>query len=225
MVFNDVRMFYEKQFALDPSLVLENEYFSQLKPRLKKLILDAIFELKYQLFQDVFEDCSEDFRREMVLNFKFRFHNENHPDQDQELESYNANIFNSYEVDLPIIKSPYEISGHVYFIVAGQVHLMDSIGMYDYGILKKGSYFGDISILLDKPNEFSYWYDPNIKEKPLLMFRIERDIFKRIIDKYPLEKDLFQERAKKKDEYFNSYKALSLLKIMKSVVKNPDIIK
>ena len=37
---------------------------------------------------------------------------------------------------------------------------MEAIGLYNYGILKKGSYFGDISILLNKPNEFSYLYDP-----------------------------------------------------------------
>jgi len=37
---------------------------------------------------------------------------------------------------------------------------MDKNGLYEYGNLKAGSYFGDISILLDQPEEFSYFYNP-----------------------------------------------------------------
>lgn len=119
MVFYDVRMFYEKQFGLDPTDVIDNEYFDKLKPRLKKVILDIIFERKYQLFEHVLEGCSDDFKRDLVLRFKFRFHNEIHKDQRR------PNIFNQYELEMPMIQTAYEKFKHIYFIVSGEVHIMD----------------------------------------------------------------------------------------------------
>jgi len=38
---------------------------------------------------------------------------------------------------------------------------MDMAGMYDYGIIKSGSYFGDINILLGKSNPYSFFFNPN----------------------------------------------------------------
>jgi hypothetical protein len=38
---------------------------------------------------------------------------------------------------------------------------MDQAGMYDYGVIKSGSYFGDVSLLLNKPEQFSFFYNPN----------------------------------------------------------------
>lgn len=51
-------------------------------------------------------------------------------------------------------------------ILSGSIYIMDSTGMYGYGILRSGSYFGDISILLNKVNQYSYFYNP-FQEKPL----------------------------------------------------------
>ena len=31
--------------------------------------------------------------------------------------------------------------------------------MIEYGVLNEGSYFGDISVLLDEPNQYSYIID------------------------------------------------------------------
>lgn len=103
---------------------------------------------------------------------------------------------------------------------------MDHTGMYDYGVVQKGSYFGDVSVILRKPNEFAYFYDPNLAiKKPLSLFRVEANIFRGLLDKYPLEKDIWTERAKKREEFFSSYKTLALVKMMKSIVKNPSLIR
>jgi len=40
-------------------------------------------------------------------------------------------------------------SKNVYFILQGRVHLMNKTGMYEYGAIQEGGYFGDISALLD----------------------------------------------------------------------------
>ena len=48
---------------------------------------------------------------------------------------------------------------------------MNKDGLYDYGMLSEGSYFGDISLLLNQPEEFSYFYNP-YHEKPIMMLAI-----------------------------------------------------
>ena len=53
---------------------------------------------------------------------------------------------------------------------------MDKSGLYEYGVLSDGSYFGDISLLLDKNEEFSYFFNPYLK-KPIIMLTLTADIF------------------------------------------------
>ena len=52
------------------------------------------------------------------------------------------------------------MSNKVYFLISGIIHIMDKNGLYEYGIIHEGSYFGEISLLLDEPNEYSYCYNP-----------------------------------------------------------------
>jgi len=88
--------------------------------------------------------------------------------------------------------------------------------MLDYGILHEGSYFGDISIILDEPNEYSYQFDPYLIEKPLQLLSIESKTFLQILEKYPLSKEVFLKRATRRKQQFASYKTLEILKMMKS---------
>ena len=37
---------------------------------------------------------------------------------------------------------------------------MDKNSMLEYSILESGTYFGDISVFLNEPNEYNYCYDP-----------------------------------------------------------------
>lgn len=102
---------------------------------------------------------------------------------------------------------------------------MDKEGMYDYGVIGKGGYFGDISILLEKPNAFSYMYDPDESREPLMLYKIDKVDILSIFSKYPLEKKIFMERAKKRMEFFDNYKSETLLSFMKGIVKNPSIVR
>ena len=74
----------------------------------------------------------------------------------------------------PIIEHSNQISKRVHFIISGQIYLMNREGMYEYGIIHEGSYFGEISILLNDENEFSYHYNPFYK-KPVQMLSIDAD--------------------------------------------------
>jgi len=87
---------------------------------------------------------------------------------------------------------------NVYFIISGQIHIMDKEGIYEYGILSDGSYFGDISLLLDQDEEFSYFYNPQTP-KPITMLTIKADKFIEICNKYPLSKDVMLKRTNEKN--------------------------
>ena len=108
---------------------------------------------------------------------------------------------------------------------------MDPSGLYDYGTLETGGYFGDISCLSGKPNNFSYYYNTNqdskinVSEKnSLFLISMRSREFKEIIDKHPIAKEHFERMAKQRESMFQSYKRRVLLKYMKYIVKNPYII-
>lgn len=60
---------------------------------------------------------------------------------------------------------------------------------------------------------------------PLMTYQIERKKFLDIIKDYPFDKELWCKRAKRRLELFESYKCLTLLKIMKTILKDFKIIK
>ena len=113
----------------------------------------------------------------------------------------------------------------MYFILNSRVHVMDKAGMYDYGIIGKGSYFGDISILLQQPNAFSYMFDNDEEADVLMLYRLPAAKLRSIFERFPLERQIWMERAKRRLEYFENFKAETLLKFMKGIVKNPRIIR
>lgn len=67
---------------------------------------------------------------------------------------------------------------------------MDKHGLYDYGLLQKGSYFGDISLMQDMPNTFSYMFNPHGNHS-LVLFSVEANKFMDIINHHPLGKEVF----------------------------------
>lgn len=99
---------------------------------------------------------------------------------------------------------------------------MNSDAMYEYGVLQEGNYFGDISILLDQPSNYSYCYNPH-NEKALMMMSMTAQNFLELCDRYQLAKHILTERAQKRSEMFENYKSIMLIKYMKVIVKNPNI--
>lgn len=134
-------------------------------------------------------------------------------------------IFRPKEIYIPTLSKAFNYSSHVHFIQSGQVFIMDSLGLYQYAVLSKGSYFGDISIMLERQNVFTYMYNPLVQESiPLIMYQIKRDKFLDIINYYPYERSLWKKRAQRRLDLFESYKSMTLLKIMKRILKNFRII-
>ena len=64
----------------------------------------------------------------------------------------------TYE-DPPVIERAGQMSKAFHMIIKGTVHIMDKSGIHEYATLGEGSYFGDISLMLGQPSEFSYYYD------------------------------------------------------------------
>lgn len=167
-VFKDVRDFYVKKQKIETQLVLKNQFFNKLKPRLQTIIIDAVYKLKYEHFKNIFEGCSTGFQREIITQGKMRYYSA------KQEEDMNVNDMN--EIVMPVIDDAFQHSRHIYLILYGTVNIMDQSGMYDYGVIKAGSYFGDISILLNQPNNYAYFYNPH-QENALQLLRIKRSDF------------------------------------------------
>lgn len=149
-------------------------------------MLDAIFRNFYQIFSSIFDGCGIEFQREIFISAEFKYYGQmcNQDDDDEWLR----------DNELPIIELSGKKAKRVHFILEGKAYIMNKEGLYEYGMLEKGSYFGDISILLDKSSEYSYFYNP-YNEKPLLLLSIHADDFIRICNEYPLAKDILTQRA------------------------------
>ena len=68
-------------------------------------------------------------------------------------------------------------------------------------------------------------YDPDEESEPPMLYMIEANKLRSIFHRFPLEKKIFVERAKERLEYFENFKAETLLKFMKGIIKNPTIIR
>ena len=97
---------------------------------------------------------------------------------------------------------------------------MDGTGLFEYGTLAEGSYFGDISLLLDQPEEFSYCYNP-IQDKPICILTVEADQFLKICNQYQVSKEVLIKRAAKKRQIFTNFKTITLIRCMKAISQYP----
>lgn len=97
-------------------------------------------------------------------------------------------------MDFPVLESQGKMSKNIYFIISGQIYIMDETGWYEYGIMQDGGFFGDISCMLDTLNEFNYMYNP-YSSKPVLLLSIPCDKFMRILESFPSVKHKFKELA------------------------------
>ena len=100
---------------------------------------------------------------------------------------------------------------------------MNKYGLYEYGILSEGSYFGDISLLLEQEEEFSYFYNP-YHEKPILMLSLASEKFIQICNEFPLSKEVMRKRAVERSQIYQNYKTVQLISIMKGIIKNPNVL-
>lgn len=168
------------------------------------------------MFKHIFDGCSMNFQRELINKGTFSYYSS------KQEEDFTNHI--CIEIDHPVIDDAFQHSQYLYLILSGCVHIMDQAGMYDYGFLKSGCYFGDISILLGQPNKYAYFYNPH-SEKPLQLLHIKRNDFLDICQKFPVEHEIWVKRALIRQKQFDSYKSKTLLGYMKTIIKNPDIIR
>ena len=172
-VYKCVNDFYSYKFKNDAMAITETNFFRKLKPRLQRECLDRIFKNFYEKLQYPFENCDDGFKREVISKCQIRyFQNEslNTLEKDKVYEEW------PMRQNLPELIKAGQKSKKIFFILQGQIHIMNKSGMFDYGILEDGSYFGDISTLLDEPNEYSYLGNP-FAQKPLQLLTINTNDF------------------------------------------------
>jgi len=116
-----------------------------------------------------------------------------------------------------------EVSEWVYFIMRGTVNIMDKQCLYNYGMLGEGSCFGDISLLLDQPNQYSYYFNQR-DVKPLLVLKVRAIDFITICQRFPFSMEQMRKRALMKHKMFLSYKMTVLLKFMQTLSNAEQVV-
>ena len=92
--------------------------------------------------------------------------------------------------------------------------------MYEYGLVQECGYFGDISILMGQPSEYSYFNNP---QTDTALLALDAKQFTEICDCHPIAKEILTTRARQRREMFENYKTVILLKYMRAITKNPLI--
>lgn len=103
----------------------------------------------------------------------------------------------------------------VYFILNGEIHVMDSQKLFRYTTLSEGSFFGEMSLLGNELNEYSYCY--NYYEKPAVMLFIDGDQFLQICNDHKGESLFLKKIAKHRKSKFNKFKKSVLMSHIKAV--------
>ena len=123
------------------------------------------------------------------------------------------------KIKMPVIQEAGQKSVKIYFILSGHIHIMNKNGLFDYGRLEEGSYFGDISTLQNELNEYSYFSNPHI-DKSVQLLSIDSEKFLKICEKYQFSKEMMKEKANRRKLKFNSFRTTTLISYMKSIINN-----
>lgn len=115
-------------------------------------------------------------------------------------------------------------SQKVYFLMSGLIHIMDKHGLYEYGLIHEGSYFGDISVIFDEPNEYSYCYNP-YAGRSVQFLSIDAQEFLNICKSHPCSFEVMLERAWNKKLIYQNYKIITLIGFMKQLQKQPGFLR
>lgn len=148
------------------------------------------------------------FKRKIFSKSKLQVHFGTHEEDKQNIDCQAVDIIQAETM-----------STMVHFILQGTVYITDKTKKFVYGKLEKGSCFGDISLLTNEPNKFSYIFN-EIDDQNLYLLSIDSLQFMNICQNEPLSLDTMTERAISKNITFESYKKLVILSLMKYLNHN-----
>jgi hypothetical protein len=94
---------------------------------------------------------------------------------------------------------------------------MDSKGKFSYTIIGEDSLIGEMSLLMNKPNQFSYFFDPY--EKPVSVLFIPAEVFIEICDNNRGDAAFLKKIALNRHKQFNIFKNRRILSYMKTLLK------
>lgn len=94
---------------------------------------------------------------------------------------------------------------------------MDSNNRFRYTTLSEGSFFGEMSLLLDEENEYSYSY--NFYEKVAILLFINAQTFNQICNQNKGDAKYLEKIARQRKVKFNKFKKTVLLSHMKAILK------
>ena len=179
-------MFWSKDYVK----IKDEEFYIQLKPRLKMEVDEIWFQPIYKNFYGFFKNLELGFKREIVHHLTFEDFRIFPPFTDVYKE--NKRFFADKQRNILLEQG--KIPNKIYFITSGEAYAGNSTGRYVYFKLPDGAYFGDSHILAGLPLSYSYFYDEKIGWSALT---IDTKQFLKIWNKYPDSFTKIRENAEK----------------------------
>jgi len=193
-------------------MVCETDFFKRLKPRLQGEVLDCVYKQFYTTLEYAFLDCDHQFKRQIISHSRFHCYLGS-----EQLEAGDENR------PVKIVQEG-KMSTDVHFIVSGKVHIMNKQGLWEYGSLEEGAYFGDISAFTNEPNQFSYYFNHR-QPKGLFLLSINIVDFLNICGQFKFSHELMKQRAQKKAEIFEDYRTIALYKYIKCMQRHRELLR
>ncbi|CAI2372725.1 unnamed protein product [Moneuplotes crassus] len=184
-----------------------NEFFSNLKPRIQKETSDQLFSSVYDTYDGFFKGTDKGFMRAIVHAMKYEVHEQFPPyTTDYKKPANHIPVEQTCNI-IPQGKIPTKLI----FVKEGVVYGGNSTGRYVYFRLKKGSYFGEGYILNQKPSSYSINY---FRDESACLFSVENIDLVSICQSYPSSFEKIRKRSISRRRVFRKMKYNSLREII-----------
>jgi hypothetical protein len=205
--YDHINWFYQNFWNMDFWKIKENEFYNQLKPRLRSEVDDIWFQAVYDRFEGFFNDLENGFRKLIVHNLVYEEHRifppytNTYKDDKRSFPDRQSNIL--LEKD--------KIPDKIFFFVSGEAYASNSTGRYIYFKLPDGSFFGEAYAIIGKPLKYSLFYN---EEQGCSALTIESKTFIEIWKQYPDSFRKLRERSRQRRKILSIYKQEALAQII-----------
>jgi hypothetical protein len=155
--YDHISTFYASYWNMDYNKLKENEFYDQLKPKLKLEVDNLCFQI-YERFSGFFDGLENGFKREIVHNLFFEEFRIFPPYTDTYKDDKRSFPDRQQALLLPKGKVPERL----FFIVGGEAYASNTTGCYSYFILPAGAYFGETHVLSGLPLSYNIYYDEQL---------------------------------------------------------------
>ena len=156
--YDHLNLFFSMYWNKDFIKLKDEEFYIQLKPKMKIEVDEICFEPIYSNFSGFFKDLEKGFWRALVHNLVFEDYRYFPPYTD--IYKENRRYFPLKQSNILLEQN--KIPDKIFFITSGEAYAGNIKGRYVYFRLPDGSYFGDSHVLAGLPLSYSIFFDETV---------------------------------------------------------------